>query len=248
MTFNLKKDGFELIHDLAPVNELIALRERVSSTLSSRESAQGDLCRHAKLGTIMINPAEREPALFASLVRSSGLWNGLRQALGTQFVTFIPETAFHSNGYGDWHKDTGAQEKAGHYFHWTPFYGVYTVAIYFQHNSPIHAGGLDVVPGSHLVKKAFAPGSGPAPISVESHVGDAVVFDMRIDHKASWPVERAGKPEKIAAYFTVCAPHCGGDLYLRFLRSRPDYAYLKTFEYPEELIQVLTENGIKRMQ
>ncbi|NBU58729.1 MAG: hypothetical protein EBS23_02910 [Betaproteobacteria bacterium] len=246
--FKLKSDGFELVKGAAPFDEFAPLRDRISGVLRNLVAQPGDKVGQAGLGTIMINPAQREPELFAALLRSPALWDGLREALRTRSVTFLPETAFHSNGYGDWHKDTGAQEKAGHYFHWTPYYGVFTVALYFQENTPLHAGGLDVIPGSHQIKKAFTPGSGPVPLSVPSALGDAVVFDMRIDHKASWPAEKDLKPEKIAAYFSVCAPHSGGDLYLRFLRSRPDYTYLRDFAYPEELLQVLADNGIKRMQ
>lgn len=236
--------GFEVIPGFAPEPELRDIRARFSAILQGFEPLPGDRFQDPALGSIMLNAAQREPDLFAKVLDHAPLWDGLRRATGSKRLLLIPETSIHRNSFGDWHKDTRAQEVAGHYFHWTPFYKVFTVALYFQDNSPDVGGGLEVIPRSHLTRKTVFGTSGVVGTRLTSGMGDALVFDMRLDHKAAWPRDGAPKADKVALYFTVCCPNSGGDLYVRFLRTRPDYAYLKGFECPAPLDEVLRRHGI----
>jgi hypothetical protein len=76
------------------------------------------------------------------------LLEALRLILGDKFI-LIDEVALHDSGYGGWHTDTTSLEVAGHEFNWAPDFLVVQCAIYMQDNSE-YAGGLDVIPGSHL--------------------------------------------------------------------------------------------------
>jgi hypothetical protein len=246
----LDEYGFQLINQVWPVKFLDEKKQTISRSIQQMVQVPepGDRVVHKTLGSILLNPIQREGPLFAQLLDSPILWDGLREAIGADLV-FIPESAFHSDSYGDWHKDTNAQEIAGHIFHDTPLYRVFTVAMYFQDNDQKYGGGLDVIPGSHKFRRRFEYDEGALSYarSLGSVKGDALVFDMRLDHKATWPEETIGKPEKIAVFFSICAPNSGGDLYLRFLKTRPDYSYLNNFTYPEELLQVLARNRIATM-
>ena len=235
--------GYELIPGFAPEAEFQEIRTELSHILRHFEPMPGDRSRDPALGSILLNPAQRFPELFAKVLDHADLWERLRLATRCKRLLFVPETSIHLNSFGDWHKDTRAQEAAGHYFHWTPFYKVFTVAVYFQDNSPDLGGGLEVIPKSHLTRRTAHGSSGISGTRLPSSIGDAVVFDMRLDHKASWPRDGMPKAEKVALYFTVCCPNSGGDLYVRFLRTRPDYAYLRGFECPAVLRDVLSRNG-----
>lgn len=51
----------------------------------------------------------------------------LRDLLGPDFVV-VRESSAHHMQYGDWHKDTTSQEKAGHMFQWDSDYRMVEVA------------------------------------------------------------------------------------------------------------------------
>lgn len=236
--------GFQLIKGFADGYALGAKRDELQSILGGFEPQQGDVFKDSNLGSILMNPAQRHAGVFAAILDHERLWGGLKAATACRELAFIPETSIHLNSYGDWHKDTRAQEVAKHYFHWTSFYQVFTVALYFQKNDPDTGGGLEVLPQSHRTQKTAHGSKGVAGTRLESDIGDAVIFDMRLDHKASWPSPGHPRAEKVALYFTVACPNSGGDLYMRFLKTRPDYVYLEHFKCPEVLQSVLKRHGV----
>lgn len=77
----------------------------------------------------------------------------VRELLGDGYVIF-PDNSIMDSQYGDWHTDTTSSELAGQSFRSNPDFGLVNVAFYFQPNNEF-GGGLDVVPGSHLVPDVF---------------------------------------------------------------------------------------------
>ena len=82
-----------------------------------------------------------------------------------------------------WHKDDGTQggKSKGYFGEWT--YGnsdcnIYRVAIYFQDHSKDSAG-FSVIPGSH--KKSPKEYQGD-PVTLNTNVGDVIIFDPRLTH------------------------------------------------------------------
>jgi hypothetical protein len=178
----------------------------------------------------------------------------LRGLLGRDFV-FLPETAVHDSGFTDWHKDTGAQERAGLTFHWEPDFLMVQVGVYLQDNSPITGGGLDVIPGSHrrhgniglsIARHGLRPrmekwlwgAAKDSRYSIPSKAGDLVLFHYRLDHQATQPAIRPVPIEhrKLAIFFacSVNNRHVGN--YVDYISSRPDYVYLKEHRYSDDIL------------
>jgi len=238
--------GVELLKGVIKKNVIQETRISIRQELNNIQSIHGNVINNSKLGTIMLNVAQTKVSSenFANLIDSAELWQAILNSVGSDRIYFVPETSFHLNSFGSWHKDTGAQERAGHFFHWTPFYSVFTVAIYFQENSTSFGGGLDVIPSTHYSKECTYEKSTANSISLATTISDAVIFDMRTEHKATPPAQENIFQEKIAAYFTVCAPSSGGDLYLKYLKTRPDYSYLSNFIYPRSWSDLFSKYGI----
>ncbi|HWH14815.1 MAG TPA: phytanoyl-CoA dioxygenase family protein [Miltoncostaeaceae bacterium] len=159
----------------------------------------------------------------------------LRALLGGDFVV-LPEMSVHRQLFGGWHKDTTSQESMGHRFQWEPDYLMCEVAWYLQDNTDAYAGGLDVEPGSHRRPDPFLDprhrqpdGSpvGPEWHSVLNRAGDLVVFDFRVNHRATQPdIAPDAIPaenRKFAFFVGVSAntPHVAH--YVEYQRSNPTY-------------------------
>jgi hypothetical protein len=186
----------------------------------------------------------------------------LRGLLGRDFV-FLPESAVHDSGYGGWHKDTGAQERAGLTFHWEPDFRMVQVALYLQDNTPAAGGGLDVIPGSHLRRdqcgefrergglrdwlqaRLWGAVRGCA-YSVPSAAGDLVLFHYRLDHRATQPAAQPVPPEhrKLAIFFACSANNRHVRKYIDFIACRPEYHYLKDHRYPDNLLRAAREQHL----
>ena len=239
--------GVDLLKGVIKKNIIQETRISIRQELNDIQPINGNVINHPKLGTIMLNAAQSKVSSenLATLIDSAELWDSIFNSVGSDRIYFLPETSFHLNSFGSWHKDTGAQARAGHFFHWTPFYRDFTVAIYFQENSTSLGGGLDVIPSTHHTKECTYEKSTINAISLATSISDAVIFDMRTEHKATWPAQENTSQEKIAAYFTVCAPSSGGDLYLNYLKTRPDYSYLSNFVYPSSWSDLFLKYGIQ---
>jgi hypothetical protein len=179
----------------------------------------------------------------------------LREVLGEDFV-YLPETAAQDSGFGRWHKDTHDQEDAGLHSHREPDYRMVQVAFYLQDNSARHGGGLDVIPGSHRRREslgtnvgrlttwqwlkacALGPREG-VPYAIPSRAGDLVLFDYRVEHRATWPkvVPVPEQHRKLAIFFGCSANNRHVRSYIDFLSSLPPYRYLKEHAYPDEVLR-----------
>jgi hypothetical protein len=152
---------------------------------------------------------------FRQVFRNERLIRTLRGLLGDDFV-FLTEFSLHDSFYAGWHTDTTSPNaKAGHEFHWSPTFTLVQIAIYLQDNGA-NGGGLDVVPRSHLADDPLAiqmrGGTVENPyrdvVTIGSKAGDAVIFHLRISHRASLsqsPARNDG--ERKLALFMVAGPN-----------------------------------------
>lgn len=194
----------------------------------------------------------------------------LRDLLGEDFVV-LRETGAHCQQFGGWHKDTTSQEKAGYSFHRSNDYLMVEVAYYLQDNDAVFGGGLDVQPGTHRQPDRYACvniasrvrrlasrllsalcrtlGVSVAPTrhhTILSKAGDLVIFDFRINHRATPSLQGNAPPEKVKyAIFIACSRNNQHVVkYHEFISHRADYTYLEGFVYPAELLMSCKDNGI----
>jgi hypothetical protein len=137
----------------------------------------------------------------------------LRQLLGDGFV-LTRDSIVHWGYFPGWHTDTTTSEARGELSHLDSDWRMLTVGIYLQ-----AGGGLEVVPGSHLepdpfvAMRKYRDESGQPegadrwqPVDtceLPLGAGDAVIFDMRLIHRAapSMPGDVSGEPcQKIAVF------------------------------------------------
>ena len=186
----------------------------------------------------------------------------LRDLLGEDFVV-LREASAHHDFFSTWHKDTTSWEATGEKHHLSDDFRMVEVAFYLQDNSPDFGGGLDVEPGSQRVSDPFVPsatrlgkvrrrlgGTGnsyePTNItSIPSCAGDMVIFDFRINHRATPQLQTPPEDVQKLAIFFACStntPHI--EQYHNFTRSRASYVYMRDFSYSKDLLSQAKDKGV----
>jgi hypothetical protein len=245
------RDGFLVLPSVLTNQQVTELRNVLMNLFKSEIKFKGDnkkfrndICsRYTELQWLIFHP----PIVSA-----------LKFLLGSNFV-FLPEMAAHSSNYSGWHKDTTSQECGGHKFHWQDNYLMVEAALYLQDNNQ-YGGGLDVVPGSHRYADLYATAAGQKLLrngknykslqySIPSKAGDLVLFHFRVDHKATLPttcsIESIPPAQRKLAMFFACSTnneHVTN--YKQFLLSREDYHYLKTYQYPRDMLNLASEHNL----
>jgi hypothetical protein len=182
----------------------------------------------------------------------------LKSLLGDDFAV-LRESVVQLNRFGGWHKDTTSQEKAGRTFHWQDDFLMIEAAYYLQDNSEEYGGGLDVERRSHLKPDPFVGNASKLQavwrkasslvkdrISIPSKAGDLLLFHFRINHRATQArqPEAANERGKLAI-FSACSRNNDHVLaYYDFIRTRPEYGYLKD-AYPAGILKQAEDLGIK---
>lgn len=262
----LTTQGYCLVPGVLSAADVMRTRATLDQIFADPNSARaGDITEHAQLGSVRIDVFNRHPALQWMIVHPP-IVQALRTLLGDDFVV-VPETAAHSAGYGRWHKDTTSQERAGETFHRAPDFAMVQVALYLQDND-IWGGGIDVRPGSHrqpdrfinatdktvfdkLRTKAQEWGVLPTPpgVAVPNRAGDLVIFDMRLDHKASWPSRRGIPPVRKQALFWIASRNnAHARSYLRYIQTRADYTYLQGYAYEPQLAALCQQHHVNLLE
>ena len=244
------EDGFLLIPSVLTNDQVLTLKNFLINLFKSEIQFEGDtsqlrmdICtRYSELRWLLTHP----PIVSA-----------LRSLLGNDFV-YLPEMSAHQSFYSTWHKDTTSQENAGYKFQWQSNYLMVEAAVYLQDNDE-YGGGLDVIPGSHLypdirnnpAAREFWQSITPPPsiYSIPSKAGDLILFDFRIDHKATLPtkcpVESVPDERRKLAMFFACSANNEHMLkYKQFIFSRPNYHYLKGHQYPEDLLELVKKHNL----
>ncbi len=252
-------EGFLIVPNVFSSLEVAQLRATLQAMFRQPASQPGDFDKRATLGSVRFDPFCRHPDL-AWVLGHGALVTALKALLGDDFL-YLPEMSAHSGGYGDWHKDTTQQEKAGHFFQWSPTYATVEAAIYLQDNGT-WGGGLDVIPGSHRVSDRWVAERSMVEElrarlerrrliprlrghTIPSKAGDLVIFDFRIDHKASWPRKAGEVPEKYALFAACSANNEHAQSYLRYIKQRPDYAFLKDHTYSPAVRESVSKAGAR---
>lgn len=258
---DFKKNGFVILPQVFSPTEVADYRTQLAEIFSKSPERPGDR------QNIRFDPLPHHAGLRKTLAKKPVI-EALTKLLGAGFL-LLPEVSIHDSGlYGGWHRDTGSQESVGKRFHFSSDYNVVNVAIYFQDNHPKYGGGLDIVPGSHLTKSSWWQNQKasnrkikfvlshldkrnliPKSImhgrkgqySIPSKAGDVVIFHTHCEHRPTHPKIDPLPPEyrKFALFLLFSSNNAHARNYVDFIRTRPDYLYLKnaapSLEYFEEL-------------
>lgn len=177
----------------------------------------------------------------------------------------LPNFGLHDSClFGAWHRDTETPDYVG-MRHRQPDYHFIKVGIYLQENHPVYAGGLDIVPGSHLtensktndftntsrrvkwflsqlVKRGLAPGwllygYRKGATSIPSQVGDLVLFNHHCDHRSTHPKKTDGGSDrrKLAMFMTFAPPNKHTDIYMSRTLDQGMWDYTYSPEYVAEM-------------
>jgi len=86
----------------------------------------------------------------------------------------------------------------------------------------------------------------PGQYSVPNNAGDLVIFDYKLDHKATWAKKKPIPEEnrKIGLFFGCSVNDDYARRYSQFLASRPHYSFLKNHRYAEKLQELARENNV----
>jgi ectoine hydroxylase-related dioxygenase (phytanoyl-CoA dioxygenase family) len=257
--------GYVLVPEVFSREQIANLRQSVA-TIFEMPLEPGDIARKGVAPAARLDIFNRYPQLRWILTHQP-LVEALESLLGEDFI-YLPEAAIQDSGFGGWHKDTSSQERAGHLFHWEPDFMMAQLAVYLQDNSE-YGGGLEVIPGSHRRKDVYVRnrlrdrlnlnrirndldnrGVWRSGYSVPSRAGDLVMFDFRLDHRATYPFIKAQPPEehrKLAVFLACSANNRHAGAYRSFLASRPSYPYLRDHRYSPELVAQTTGNKFSLM-
>jgi hypothetical protein len=243
------RDGFTRLPRVIDAAQVGALREELIQIFDAPSAYDGDVNGHVAYNRIYFDAFNRYPAL-QWVAFHPPVVSALRDVLGKDYV-YIPEVGIHDSGFGGWHKDTTAQEVAGLRFHWESDFRMVQCALYLQDNHPDYAGGLDVAVGSHRRRDRIVPRANGRltklatralyklktwdddrrRTTVRTTAGDLVIFHYRLDHKATTPRIRPlpSTHRKLALFFVASANNAHARAYMRFIKSREDYVYLKSY-------------------
>lgn len=242
----LNQQGYLLIKKVIPSANIVAARKLFDDCFQCSLYCEAEFDNEGIQNDIYLHM----PALF-DLLFTRKLMQRLKSILGDHFC-FIPECAVHRNRYFDWHRDTSSQEASGHHFHLKNSEPLYQLAIYFQNNG-IHGGGLTLIPETQTLpddflkiyhgnpyqkaveslKKKFGlsalnkKDNHSLKIDVPTQVGDVLLFDLRIDHRATRKNHDKITEDKYAVFNTVGRKDAPAEAYQNYLRTRPEPYYRK---------------------
>ncbi len=160
----LTRHGYVVSKNVLSNQEIIDTRRVAEGLLDRLETPQGE--------PRFISGVQTAHEQFRDILANNRIRDALSTVLGADFL-ILDEMTLHDSFYANWHKDTSAPDLRGYNFFWDPNFNVLQVAIYLQDNADT-GGGLDVVPGSHLlVDGAARAGRGTSGVRDEGAVPSA---------------------------------------------------------------------------
>jgi hypothetical protein len=259
-----ERDGFVTVTGVLSPEEVAELREFFTRLFSTEPEYAGDN-RFARYDIFSRYPETR------ALLTKPPVLDALRDLLGDDFA-LVPESGVQDSRYGWWHKDTSEMERDGVSFHKDPDFRMVQCAVYLQENDE-HGGGLDILPGSHLLEDDTAPPrkhslwqrvlfklglSDPGRLkppqpegaySIPSRAGDMVIFDVRANHMASQPTGRIedipAHKRKFGLFFISSANNAHPRSYRAYVADKEHYDYLQggAHTYPPDVEALASEHG-----
>jgi hypothetical protein len=173
----------------------------------------------------------------------------LKELMGDCYIT-IPSFTVQANSFGGWHRDSGSQGYAPHLYERD--YLQVTCAMYLQDNHLTHGGGLDLKPRSH--HETFRVGKPSSRLrrlarrlesdwcraakTIETKVGDLVVFHFNVLHRATprTMLDPSKESVKLGVFWGACADEGHARLYLQHMQTIDDNIYkdLGTVHFPAD--------------
>lgn len=80
--------------------------------------------------------------------------------------------------------------------------------------------------------------------TIPNKIGDVVIFDQRITHKATWPKDTSLNPDKFLINFSVSRNNIYAVKFMNFLKGRKDFLHLKKPQLSQEFCQEVADNKI----
>ncbi len=260
-----KENGYLIVKDVFPKEDLYNARACLEKLF------QAEIYQQAPFSTPhIINDLYRYSPEILPLIFTERYFEAVRDLLGAD-AAWIPECAVHRERFFGWHKDSSGVERAGMQSHKNYEAPLLTAAVYFQDNT-LGAGGLTVVAGTqsdpdrtlhYYSKRPFRKVKNKllkwlgisaldqlekdaGKIDVPSKLGDLVLFDIRLSHRATFPRQKA-PVEKLAIFNAFVRDDRVGREFLQFQKLRPEpyYQYFKQYPPSEAVYERAKELNMK---
>jgi hypothetical protein len=251
------RDGYTTVDSVLTGAQVADLRKVLADAFDEPPEQSDDKVQR-------VDAASRYPPV-REVFEQPGLLAVLRELLGDQLI-FLPDMVAHDSGFPTWHKDTTTMQQRGYDFHRDPRFLIVHVGFYLQDNGPF-GGGLDVIPGSHssdadpfvkrpksrlgqmLDYRLVQPVRTRRAVSIPTKAGDALIFDMRIIHRATLPTacsRDAIPPEyrKFAIFLSCTGSAEMAGVYRQYLVEHGGYEYLEHHQYPADFRQLAEQRDI----
>lgn len=268
---DFQRDGYVLVPGALSADEVGRLRAFCTHLFASPPTEKSDLqniradifCRQPEASWLLATPK-----VVATL----------REVFGPDFVYLPDLAVHDSYYGKKWHKDTTNAEIDGHDFHRAPDFRMAIIAIYLQDNGDFGGGlnvipgthmKKDQFVRFHtrtkwsfwrkvryrLASYGLLPheenpvitGDG-TPVVLPTKAGDAVIFDLRISHKATAPKSEAVPKEhrKFAFFLSASANNAHVEEWLRFLMEDDGLlSYVKGHRYAPHVEQLGREHDLR---
>jgi len=261
-----ERDGYLLFKAVYNIKELKEIRSLFRLAFKNE-----DLINVKYNSDSIINDIYKVYPNILDTVINKNYIRAIKSILGESII-WLPECSVHYNRFDDWHKDTTEQELKGVKSHKNENQFLLQCATYFQSNSNI-GGGLTVIPGSHLNKDRFLNlykkgfymraknklkkyvkisvfdkiNNNDNQIQIQTEIGDLLIFDVRLDHKATRNSKKSDGIEKFAIFNTFGNDNAFTSDYLNFMKARlePYYQYLQNTKFPDILYNKAAALNIK---
>jgi len=262
------KNGFVIVPSVLSPSEVDSLRAQLRPKFDTPEKDRPTGDTHQYL----FDPFSRHPET-RPVILNQRVVDVVTAILGGDRPVLVREYAAQFRNYSGWHKDTSCLERAGLSYHWDKDFSFMTFTVYLQDNDPEVGGGLDVAPGSETwpdryvaAKPKVQPKNsfwsklfGKKEVvqndygyevsdltdfySIPSKAGDMIIFNRKIDHRAT--VNKAGvETEKMGIFGSFSRNDRHLEAYHNFIGHRADYHYLKTLNYPTDLVEQARSLGL----
>ena len=81
--------------------------------------------------------------------------------------------------------------------------------------------------------------------TIPNKIGDVLIFDQRLTHKASWPKDTKLTPDKFLINFSVSANNAHARTFMNFLKQRKDFKHLDNNVFSDDFLEELSKNNIQ---
>ncbi len=171
----LAREGYCIVREILTATQIGELRQAIKDYFS----ASG---RYQYGGKFQLRGLHTLPAV-ARILSSNAVLDLVTQVTLPDRAVLTGECDLMINTLSGWHKDITDDMRLDRGIFRDPSFRVFKIAFYLQDQGETSRATLKVKPGSHLCED----GAGLPIRPVAVHAGDAIVFDVRIDHCGQLP-------------------------------------------------------------